>query len=310
MKTIVVTGAAGFVGKAVSQHLTQLGYVVIRCGRKKSQDIDRVWDISQGPLLHPPAAWAIIHCAASVDDWAQRDVLEATNIKGTKHVLETFMDVPLFIYISSASVYDYISTQKVFTESDATGKEFLNGYSETKWLGESIVRENASSLRRVILRPHIVYGPGDNTIAPRLKQSVCFGKFVALGDGTNRVSLTHIHNLVQAIQKLLEITPTKGVSIYNVSDAETPTIRRVLEVFKRMENIDEPLFFVSARLAWSIAVLSEYLFRLFGSKRAPFITKYVVAHMTREHTLNIQKIRDEIGYRPVRSFIRDYAPAE
>lgn len=310
MKTIVVTGAAGFVGKAVSQHLSLLGYTVIRFGRKKSPGIDRVWDISQGSLPHPPVAWAVVHCAAAVDDWARCDNLEATNIKGIKHVLTTFGDVPLFIYVSSASVYDYLSTQKVFAEFDAVGKGFLNGYSETKWIGECVVGESAPSSKRVILRPHIVYGPGDTTIAPRLKQSVSFGRFVALGDGTNKISLTHIDNLVQAIEKILTITPTKGLSIYNISDAETPTMREVLEVFKQKEGIKEPLFFVPAHVAWLVAVLSECLFRLFRSKRAPLITKYVVAHMTREHILNIQKIQDEVGYEPTRSFIRDHAPAE
>lgn len=105
-----------------------------------------------------------------------------------------------------------------------------------------MVGESAPSSKRVILRPHIVYGPGDTTIAPRLKQSVSFGRFVALGDGTNKISLTHIDNLVQAIEKILTITPTKGLSIYNISDAETPTMREVLEVFKQKEGIKEPLF--------------------------------------------------------------------
>lgn len=91
---------------------------------KKSPGIDRVWDISQGSLPHPPVAWAVVHCAAAVDDWARCDNLEATNIKGIKHVLTTFGDVPLFIYVSSASVYDYLSTQKVFAEFDAVGKGF------------------------------------------------------------------------------------------------------------------------------------------------------------------------------------------
>jgi len=303
MRTIAITGASGFVGGSIAKYLDSRGYTVVRCGRRAGSGVDVVWDIDSGPCEGMPSVDAVIHCAARVDDWGPYDEMFRTNVQGTVNVLRTFRNSDTFIYMSSASVYDFSAADRTLKENDPISEVFLNAYSETKRLGEIEVERYTDIPKRIVLRPHIVYGPGDTTLTPRLKEAVRFGRFIVPGDGRNRLSVTHVDNLTGAVEALLDSKTRRSFEIYNLADERTGTARDIFEVFRERNGIGAPLLFFSKRISLILATMFESEYRLFHIRQAPPITRYLVAHLTGEHLLDTGKISLATGYRMVKSYL-------
>ncbi len=283
---VAVTGASGFVGRAVMQGLRQRGYEPVGLSRR-GPDIS--WDIATGPLSSPPEVEAVVHCAAYVRDGKKLQVHTAVNVEGTRNVLASFPRARI-VHISSASVYDPLSPKHQVCEEAAGSIRWLNGYGETKWLAEEVVR----SLRpdAAILRPHAVYGPGDTTLLPRILRARFGGRQLAIGDGENRITLTSIGNLVSGILATLEHPRATGAM--NIGDAETPTVREVLEHLLQTLGLDRSIVWVPRRAAWGVATIAESL----AGSREPLLSRYGVNQMSLEFTLCLDRARTELGWQP------------
>src|SRR5688572_11441143 len=179
---VAVTGASGFVGGTVSRHLLAHGCEVVAFGRRPGDDPTgvpdaevRYWDIVTGPLADPPAVDAVVHSAAFVGDVGAREPVRRTNVEGTVHVARTFPRARL-VHISTCSVYHPERPQVMATEDEAPPPETVrwpSPYGETKALAERELLHRRPDA--VVLRPHAVYGPGDTTLMPRLREAGAHG---------------------------------------------------------------------------------------------------------------------------------------
>jgi nucleoside-diphosphate-sugar epimerase len=295
MKKIAVTGATGFVGRNLVPRLRAKGYEVVAFSRQEKNGYIS-WDISAGILTNAPPIDAVVHCAGDVDDWARYPLLYRVNVVGTENVLNSFPNAGRFIYVSSASVYDPFRSTMQLTEDSSCGN-FLNAYSRSKREAEIKV-ENAKQTIRVILRPHAVYGPGDTTVLPRLLKARRFGHFLVLGDGKNRISVTHVENLCEAIIDSLEKPLKSGCSIFNIADTSQDVVDVLVNELRDALGIREPVLHIPKQFAYFIATVSEFAYRIFAAKKPPLITRYAVAQMAYGHALDISKAVRELGYSP------------
>jgi nucleoside-diphosphate-sugar epimerase len=234
MYTVAITGATGFVGNFVALYLEKKGFHVVRFGRKNLDGIHS-WDITQGPYPEKVHIDCVVHCAAVVSDWASYKSCYAVNVQGTRHVLQSFSSVSKFIYISSASVYDTHCKKHSINEESCVGGKLLNHYSTTKLIGEQEVFQS-SIPSKIILRPHIIYGPGDKKIAPRIRNAIRFGRFPVLGNGKNHISFTHIENLAQAIWLCVKKDSAQN-AIYNITDEQSFPFIEALTHIKKLNNL-------------------------------------------------------------------------
>ena len=296
MKTIAVTGATGFVGRYLVQALFKEGYSVIAFGRKNLKGAT-FWDITKSPLENPPHVDAVVHCAAHVDDWAEYSEAYKGNVLGTENVLKGFSDTSLFVHISSASVYDPFVSDSSLTEASPCGN-FLNAYSKTKREAELLV-ETAKNKNRVILRPHIIYGPGDTTVLPRMLEARRFGRFLVLGDGKNLISVTHVKNLIHAILQTLKTKLPEGCAVFNVADESQDTVDNLINALRDTLSIREKILHIPSTPAYIIGVLEEGVYRLIRSRKPPLLTRYAVAQMAYGHALDISKIKHLLEYKPI-----------
>lgn len=303
MYTVAVTGATGFVGSFVADYLESKGYKIFRFGRKNKKDTLQ-WDITRGIYTDFIKVDCVIHCAASVDDWASYKESYSVNVQGTQNVLRSFPNALQFIYISSASVYDAFCDQVVISENECLGGKLLNSYSKTKLLGEKEV-EKSSIQSKIILRPHIIYGAGDTTIAPRIKNGIKFGYFPVAGNGKNRISFTNVENLAQAILQAIKISK-KGLSVYNITDKEPTTFLEALKDVKNLNNLKFKEFFIPRKLCLIIGSILEFFYILFGIKKSPLLTRYIVDQMSSDHIFNIEKAQKELQYNPTRDIKHDF----
>lgn len=295
---VAVTGASGFVGGWVARHLAEAGHDVLSFGRRARGRLPvdlpnyRQWDISAGPSVVPPVD-AVIHSAAHVGHWGDASVYQAVNVAGTHHVLASCAAAELFVYISTSSVYGPGNHRDV-SEDATIDPGALTAYARTKAEGERLVRD--SGRRAVILRPHIVYGSGDTTLLPRLIAARRRGTLTVPGDGTNRLSVTDVRNLAHAVSQALVAEGVNGT--FNIADAEAPTVDELLRTTFERLGLPTRIRYLPRPLAMAAAIVSETAARMRRPTGEPQLTRYVVSSLADEHTLDISRARDSLGYDP------------
>ena len=276
-------------------HLTEAGHEVVAFGRRpagqfahRGRAAYRRWDMTEGPIVAPAGIEAVVHCAAAVSDWGRREHFLAANVRGTEAVLATFSKAARFVQISTSSVYDPLSPKVCVREDAPLPRRYPTPYAETKRLAELAIE--GSGRVAVILRPHAIYGAGDTTLLPRLLRAYRFGRMFTVGAGRSRLSRTYIDNLLQAIEGALD--HGFGCEVFNVADAETPTLDEALIALLRALGLTPRIAHIPVPLAWSLARV----------RSAPLLTRYAVSQLAFDCTLDISRARASLGYRPQHSY--------
>lgn len=285
---VAVTGASGFVGGAVASALVERGQEVVGFGRRPggwSGGHYEQWDLASGP--RPGEFDAVVHSAALADDWASIGDAMLANQIGTRTVVASFPGARI-VHVSTSSVYDAFVPNVRVSEDAPAPTRFLSAYSESKAAAELELPADA-----VILRPHAVYGPGDTTLLPRILDGIR-GRRLVLPDGAQvRHTLTHITNLVQAV----ELSLTGPAGTYNVGDDTEVLLSAVLaEFLARRGRADVELTSIPYRVAFAAAGGLEALTRVRGGR--PRLTRYAVSQLGLERTLDLTSAREKLGYRP------------
>jgi nucleoside-diphosphate-sugar epimerase len=304
---IAVTGATGFVGGRVVESLARGGHHVLAFGRRPREAFRHAdvaeytqWDITEGPrpalALRPIDA--VVHCAGTVADWGPAAEFDAVNIRGTEAVLASFNAAARFVHLSTSSVYDHRRPAEPIDETAAYARRPLNAYVRTKIAAEHTVLR--SGREAIILRPHAIYGPGETKLLPRLLAARRFGHLLAVGDGRNRVSLTHIDNLVHAIERAL--LPGSPAGVYNVADSEAEPIGVLLSTLLVAFGLPPDIFYLPRRVAWPIAGAMESAFLALRASRPPLLTRYVVSQLASDCVLDTRRACSMLGYEPQRGY--------
>src|SRR5207248_9137858 len=150
----------------------------------------------------------------------------------------------------------------------------------------------------VILRPHAIYGPGETKLLPRLLAARRFGRLLAVGDGRNRISLTHVDNLVQVVERAIE--PGSPTGIFNVADSEAEPLGGLLRALLLAFGLAPRVVYLPRVVAWPIAATMESAFRAIRAERPPLLIRYIVAQLASECVLDIRQAQNLLGYQPRR----------
>ena len=235
MANILITGALGFVGRAVTARLRQDGHRLSGTTR----DAERRAGAQEIPLhLVPPfdgetdfsrivaGAEIVIHLAARVHVMSDRaaDPLARfleTNRDGTRGLAMAAAKAGAkrFIFISTAKVMGEDSANGTFTEAMAPAPE--DAYAISKWEAEQALAEAAAGtgMETVILRPPLIHGPGTGGNLAILLRVCAWGLPLPFGGVANRRSLIHVDNLADAIAACLS-DPRAAGETFLLSDGE------------------------------------------------------------------------------------------
>lgn len=291
----LVTGANGFVGRHLLRFLAQQGMPAIGAVRRPvaiAANQVAVGDIGPGTEWRPALENidTVIHLAARahvLKEQASDSLTEfrRTNLSGTVNLARQAADngVRRLIYISSIGVNGNQSGRKAFTERDAPDPQ--DAYSISKWEAEEALRALAveTEIEIVILRPPLVYGPGNPGNFLRLLELVASGWPLPLRAINNHRSLMFVGNLVDAII-CCATHPGAAGQTYLVRDGEdisTPELIRRLAVL--MGQTPRLMSFPPSWLRWlaKLAGKSGEIERLSGSL-----------------IVDDSKIRATLGWRP------------
>lgn len=213
-ETIAVTGATGFIGRALCQHLLDKGFVVRALVRKPGQAATLATagvSLVEGSLSNQQSlntlvtgCHAVVHCAGAVRGARQQD-FDRVNVDGLRLLVKAMREH------SPAS-------RLLALSSLAASEPQLSFYATSKFRGEQLLLNEAGALSWTILRPPAVYGPGDKELLPLFK-TTAKGILPVPGAIESRISIIHVDDLVSAIVAWLQSGQTPG-EIYAVDDGQ------------------------------------------------------------------------------------------
>ena len=281
MKSVLVTGASGFVGRALCPRLRAAGYrVAVSTRDRAAARIPGVDDIHVTAPLGPETDWrpalggveAVVHLAARVHVMNESDadaLHRQANAEGTLRLAEAAAaaGVGRFVFLSTAKVNGERTGAAPFRESDPPTP--ADAYARSKWEAETGLARIAkrTGLEVVVMRPPLVYGPGvgGNFLA---LLNICRARVpLPLAGADNRRSLLFVGNLADAIVRCLD-HPAAAGETYLLRDGED--ISTVQLVRRAAQALGRParLFRLPAgvlRLAGGLICKSAVVARLLDS---------------------------------------------
>lgn len=314
-RTILVTGASGFLGRRLVAALAARGAAVralVRAGSKvEALRLPGVelctGDVAEADSLTQAFAGVELVVHAAADTSGSEVGAKRVTIGGTANVLARCAEhgVERLVYISSCSVYGVaeLAPGQLVTEDAPLERypERRGAYSWAKLEAEKLV--TAAMARGesavVCLRPGTIYGPGGENYTPMLGFALGEKLFVLIGDGRMVLPLVHVDNLVAAILAAL-MAPAGVGGVYNVVDPERVDKRRYMEEFIRKLHPGARCLYLPYGLLYGVTGLQEKLCLLL--RRRPFLTCYRLTASQRPIVYDGAKIGRELGWRPVVSF--------
>jgi 2-alkyl-3-oxoalkanoate reductase len=311
--TALVTGGGGFVGSAVVSRLLALGVHTRVIGRHRYPQIEAagatgiVGDIADRDVLYQAVLGVdvVFHVAALAGIWGSWSDYYRVNVQGTANVLEVCRNakVPFLVHTSTPSV--------VFNGEDICGgderlpygRDFLCHYAKSKAMAERMVLAAAGDeLKTCALRPHLIWGPGDPHLLPRLVARGRERSLRQVGDGSNLVDISYIDNVAEAhilAAKNLAGPGTASGKAYFISQGEPVRLWQwINDLFSRTE-IPPVEKRVSFTTAYKIGRVLELVYSLLRLRQEPRMTRFLAEQLAKSHYFSLAQARRELEYAPL-----------
>ena len=309
-KIFLVTGGSGFLGRKTCSLLLEQGYAVRSLARNHHSDMDSmgieqilgsITDINALKIAIKDCH-AVIHTAALAGIWGSQSTYINVNLEGTRNVVRACKQegVKYLIYTSSPSVVFAGEDQKNIDETISYPKSFLCDYAETKAKAEELVlNSNGAELKTISLRPHLIWGVGDNHLIPKLLDSAEKNKLKIIGEGKNQVDMVHVNNAAWAHIDAYNAL-SKGIGegeAYFITNDEPVEMWVWLNGLLSRLNKNRIEKKVPVGLAYFLSHIFEFSYKLLNIKRDPPLTRFVVRQLSTHHTYNISKAKKDLKYR-------------
>ena len=308
----VVTGGGGFLGGAVVRLLRQRGDSVRSFTRSRYPWLDEfgveqtLGDLAQLADVERAVSGCdvVFHVAAKAGVWGRYSAFFDTNVTGTENVIAACKKhgVRRLVYTSTPSVVHAGKDVEGANEALPYPKHFEAAYSETKAKAEkALLAANGPDLATVSLRPHLIYGPGDPHLVPRIIEAARKGKLRRIGSRPVKVDVTYIDNAAQAhldAADRLDIGTVPAGKAYFISNGEPvelwPFIDRIL-VEAGAPPVTRSVSAWKAKLAGRFL---EYVYWLLPLPGEPPMTRFVASQLSTSHWYDISAARRDLGYVP------------
>ncbi len=309
----LVTGGGGFLGRGIVHALLGEGHTVRTLTRGEYPELKQAGvETLQGDIADAGAVEAavdgcdvVFHVAAKVGAAGAYEDFQRTNVVGTQNVLEacrTF-SVERLVYTSTPSVVFGHEDLEGVDESHPYPAEYDAFYPQTKAEAEKrVMAANGTGLRTVCLRPHIIWGPGDTSLLPRLHQRADKLRRIVTAGAPKRMDITFIDDAIAA--HLLAATALNarpddvGGKAYFISSGEPveiwPFIDRVLEATGKPAVRGSAPRGVALAAGW----VFETAHKLRGARGEPRMSRWIVRELTTSHWFDISAARRDLGYEP------------
>jgi nucleoside-diphosphate-sugar epimerase len=310
MKNVFVTGGSGFVGRRLIRRLVAQNVRVVALIRSEAAaasvkkegaepcrgDLQDERAITEGMR----GCDTVFHIAGHLSEWDAYDVFYTANVVGTRTVLAAAKAAGVSTLVAAGAagvVQGRPTSMKNISEDMPLQAPSWGPYIKTKAEADQMVRQaDTPELRTVVIRPALIWGEG----MPMLDEMVAAaegGQF-ALPDGGRQVmSTSHVDNVIECL--ILAAKKGRGGEAYYVTDGADSTLKKVLTDLLGTRGIPPIKRSAPFVAAWRLAAIMEGIWRLFGIRSKPPITRQTLRMIGQDFTVNITKARRDLGYVPI-----------
>jgi len=310
----LVTGGAGFLGLYLTEQLVARGDTVRVLSRNPHPRLEELGvDWRQGDIRNAEAVGAacrdvdtVFHVAAVPGIWGPWKLFYETNTLGTLNVIDACRKrgIRKLIYTSSPSVIYDGSDHLGANESRGYPTKYLCHYPQSKALAEKAILEanGRDGLATIALRPHLIWGPRDNHLIPRLIERAKSGRLRRVGDGKNLVSMSYVENTaaahLQAADSLSTDSRAAGKA-YFVNEPEPVNLWGWIDQLLSFAGLPPVRAAISKRAAYWAGAIGELTYYLLPRSIEPPMTRFLAQQLTGSHFYDTGRAERDFGYRPL-----------
>jgi nucleoside-diphosphate-sugar epimerase len=307
---VLVTGGGGFLGGAIVRHLVKRGDRVISFSRRLYPELAAIGveqiqgDVSDANAVEQACREVdlVFHVAAKPGVWGNYVTYYRTNVIGTQNVIAACKqhNVSQLVYNSSPSVVFDGDDMEGVDESVPYPEKYHAHYPKTKAMAEqSVIAAGDEGLRTIILRPHLIWGPRDNHLVPRIIERA--NRLVKVGDGRNLVDTIYIDNAaaahIQAADRLEQDHNLSG-RVYFISQDDPVPLWEMVNNILKAADLAPVQRSISRNTAWMIGAALEIFYKMFKISGEPRMTRFLANELSTAHWFDISAAKIDLGYKP------------
>ena len=308
----LVTGGGGFLGGAIVRFLRQRGDEVRSFARGAYPALEEAGvEVRRGNLADAAAVSravqgmdVVFHVAGLPGVWGPYEDYHRANVTGTEHVLAACRrhEVRRLVFTSTPSVVHGGRDIEGGDESLPYAATFSTHYPRTKAVAERMVlAADGERLSTVALRPHLVWGPGDNHLVPRIVARGRAGRLRLIGDRPNLVDTVYVDNAAEAhlaaADRLAPGTPCAGKA-YFISNGEPLPLAELTNGILAAAGLPPVTKRIPVPIAVALGGLAELVYGVLRIRSEPPLTRFVARQLSTAHWFDISAARRDLGYQP------------
>jgi nucleoside-diphosphate-sugar epimerase len=314
----LVTGGGGFLGRYICEQLVARGDCVRSFGRGAYPELEALGvEVVRGDITDHHAIVdacegvdCVFHTAARAGVGGVSKDYEDPNLGGTISVASgcRVHSVPRLVYTSSPSVTFAGEDQQGIDESVPQGIDWLKRnaahYSYSKAVAEVAVLHGFRNrpTRACALRPHLIWGPRDAHLIPRLIDRARRGRLRRVGNGTNLVDICYVENAAAAHLAAADAladpeSPVAGKAYY-ISQGEPVNCWQWIDEVLALAGLPPIEKSISYNAARRLGAACELVYRTLRLKGEPPMTRFLAAQLAKSHWYDITAARRDLGYEP------------
>ena len=302
---ILVTGASGTLGRATTRRLLARGDEVTVLQRRSAglPGTEVLGDVADAAVVARAAAGqdAVLHLAAKVDVTGTWHEYARANITGTRNVVDacTAGGVERLVHVSSPSVA-HAGAPLFGAGADPADPARARGhYSRSKAVAEqNALAADSAELAVLVVRPHLVWGPGDEQLVTRIVARARNGRLPLIGSGAALIDTTYVDNAAAALVAAVDACgPVHGEALV-VSNGEPRTVGEMMRRLCLAAGAPGPRGRVPTYAAWLVGAVVEGVWAATGRRSTPPLTRFLTEQLTAAHWFDQRRTREALGWRP------------
>ena len=309
----LVTGGGGFVGSYIVKQLLKKGVHCSVVGRNFYPELSALGanclrgDIGDAAFLSDSMQGidTVFHVAALAGIWGKWEDYFKVNVQGTENVIAACKEnkVSSLVYTSTPSVVFNGEDIENGDETLPYAKRFLCHYAKSKVVAEKLVLRSNDEQKQFLtcaIRPHLVWGPGDPHLIPRLLERGRQRQLKKIGDCQNRVDISYVENVAEAhiLAALnLEESGTAAGESYFISQGEPVNLWKWIDTLFEQMDVPPITTTVPFPLAYSIGAILEGFHHTFAPRKEPKMTRFLAEQLAKSHYFSIAKATKDLGYK-------------
>jgi nucleoside-diphosphate-sugar epimerase len=303
---VLVTGASGFLGRAVAAAVRDAGHEV-RTFQRRPSGVDGVTDVP-GTMTDPAAVRsavadveAVVHLAAKVSLAGDPAEFERVNVAGTRDLLAAARDAGAtrFVFVSSPSVAHTGASIAGDDATPASPGTARGDYARTKAAAERLaLGADAPGFAVVAVRPHLVWGPGDEQLVGRIVDRARRGRLPVLDSGAALIDTCYVDNAATAMVAALHRAEDVHGRAYVVTNGEPRPVGELLAGICTASGVAAPRRHVPAAIARVAGSVVEAVWRVRPGTDEPPMTRFLAEQLSTAHWFDQRRTRADLRWSP------------